>query len=421
MNRNFYILWSGQLISVVGSQGYSIAGLFWLKHATESTTLMGLLMIASTAPALFLGPIGGVIADRYSRKKIIVLCDLVNALSVLSLSVLLFLIPGKTVMIINWMIGTSIMLSISGAFFRPAISSAIPDLVSKNNIDQANALHQSSSQVSLFIGQGLGGVLYQLLGAPVLFLVDSVTYLYASISGSCVHFPKVTPDKTADWNDLYNQLKTDLREGLRFVWHNAGLRVLIIAFAVLNFLSAPFSILLPFYVEDYLFVGSEWYGFFLAAMGIGTLAGYVVMGAVNLRADKRIYFLQYPLVVMAALITALGCVKTALIALIGCFVVGIMMGLFNLNMLTILQLSTPSDIRGRVFGLIGTFTGALTPLGMGLTGIVADLTNKNLPLIFSVCGGGLLFMSILLMINRDFRTYIQSYVGQIRKDSISEA
>ena len=65
MNRNFYILWSGQFVSVVGSQGYSIAGLFWIKHATGSTTLMGVLMIASMVPALILGPVGGAISDRF--------------------------------------------------------------------------------------------------------------------------------------------------------------------------------------------------------------------------------------------------------------------------------------------------------------------------------------------------------------------
>lgn len=378
-------------------------------------------MIASMLPSLILGPIGGVIADRYPRKKIIVLCNLINAVSVLSLSLVFYLIPGETAIIIIWLMFTSISLASSGAFWGPAISSAIPDIVSKDKVDRANSLNQSSGQISMFIGQGAGGFLYQVIGAPMLFLIDGLTYLFAGISGTFVEIPKVTPEKSIIWSELFKQLKEDLKEGMIYVWRNDGLRIIVITFAVLNFLSTPFIILLPFYVEDFLNAGPEWYGFLLAALGVGTLVGYFIVGSVKLRRENRSNLMVFSLFSIAISMGTIGFVKIACLSLIGFFVVGIMMGIINLNMLTILQTSTPSEIRGRVFGLIGTVTGALVPIGMGLTGIVADLTHKNLTLIFSVCGGGLLFTSIFLFINRDFRNFIHCYPRPALNDSIKEA
>jgi len=273
MNRNFFLLWQGQSISLLGSQGFSVAMLFWIKRATGSAALMGLLQMLSSLPAVILGPIGGTLADRYSRRQIIILSDVSRAIAVLLLAGLIFLLPAATETTLVWLFVVSILIAIVTPFFNPAISASIPDLVPQNRVTTANSLGQLSFQLSVFIGQGLGGTLFRLLGAPILFLIDGVTYLFAAASESFVVIPQVTPQKNRAWKEQFLEFKRDIVKGLRYVWHKSGLRELVFVSAFLNFFTAPVIILLPFYVEDALKVKIDWYGFLLAAYGAGTMAG----------------------------------------------------------------------------------------------------------------------------------------------------
>jgi DHA3 family macrolide efflux protein-like MFS transporter len=108
LNRNFFLLWQGQFISRLGSQVVAVALVFWIKHATGSAALMGPIQMASSLPAVILAPIGGAFADRYSRRKIIVLSDALRGVAMLSLVSLMFVAPGATDTILLWLLAVSI-------------------------------------------------------------------------------------------------------------------------------------------------------------------------------------------------------------------------------------------------------------------------------------------------------------------------
>jgi DHA3 family macrolide efflux protein-like MFS transporter len=128
MNKNFVLLWQGQSVNRLGLQAFSVAMLFWIKHATDSATLMGIMLMLSTLPAVLLSPLGGALADRYSRRRIIVLSDLLSGLAVLTLAALYWIAPQSTHIILIWLFIVSLLTSILSAFFMPAISAAMPDL-----------------------------------------------------------------------------------------------------------------------------------------------------------------------------------------------------------------------------------------------------------------------------------------------------
>ena len=194
-NKDFLILWHSQLVSQLGSQAFTVAMLFWIKHLTGSATLMGTLLMASMIPGAILGPVGGVIADYYSRKKIIVWCDLISGISVLLFTAMLLFLPNEDNLLLISLFVVSIVVGIAKAFFNPAVLASIPDIAPVSKVSMANSIHQSSTQLAMFVGLGLGGLLFRLLGAPLLFLFDGLSYIYAGIVQLFMVIPQGMPER----------------------------------------------------------------------------------------------------------------------------------------------------------------------------------------------------------------------------------
>jgi len=405
-NKNFFLLWQGQFVSQMGNQAFSIAMMFWIKHETGSATLMGLIMMFSSLPSVLLGPIAGTFADRWSRRSIIIWCDVFRGVAVLLLAGLLFVRGDATDLIIVCLFIVAVITASMSAFFRPAITAAIPDLVPPDRVASANSMNQSSMQASMLAGQSVGGVLFRLLGAPVLFLIDGVSYIVSAISEMFITIPQKKIAETDGAVTALQRFKLETLEGLRFVWRNRGLRDLTLAAAFLNFFLIPIIVLLPFYVEDTLSSTTDWYGFLLAGFGLGALIGFAGAGLLRPSPRARCWTMISSLVLMSLALGALGLVASTRSALILMFLAGTLNGYVNVNIMTTMQLMTPSEIRGRVFGLLGTVSGGLAPLAMGLTGVVADLLNQNIPLIYVICGGTTAVLSVLVSFGREFRSFL---------------
>ncbi len=406
LNKNFVLLWQGQLVSQIGSQAYYVAMMFWLKHQTESASLIGLIMMFATIPAVVLSPIAGTVVDRHSRKWIIVICDLLSGLIILVQAMLLFFAADNTDLIVGSLFVVAVLMSIISAFFRPAISASIPDLVPREKLATANSMNSFSMQISTFLGQGSGGVLYRLLGAPVLFLVDAISYIFSAISEMFITIPQVIAQKSKSRRELFAAFYRDTVEGYHFIWKNKGMRYLFVAAATLNFFVTPILILLPFYVEDFLGAREDWFGYLIAGLGAGAMLGYLAASTLKTHGMRRTRLVSLSLIAMSCCFGALGLISHAPTALALFVVTGVLNGYLNINIATILQLTTPSEIRGRVFALLGTLSGGLAPIAMGLSGVVADLLDRNIPLIFGICGVVALILSIILASNKDFRLFL---------------
>jgi MFS family permease len=406
MNKDFVLLWQGQLVSQLGSQAFTIAMMFWLKHATGSATVMGVVMMVSMLPMVLLSPIGGAVADQVSRRKIIIACDLISGVAVLSLAAVMFARPDATALHIAWLFGVGLVSGVVRAFFSPAIAAAIPSLVPEEKVAAANSLNESSTEVSTLLGQGIGGVLFRVLGAPVLFLIDGITYLVSALSESFITIPQTLPDERVTWRDAGRKMKDDLRAGLRFILERRGMRNLMVTAAVINFFAMPFFILLPFYVEDSLGLTPDWYGYLLAAFGAGGIIGYVVAGTAKLEGRVRSGALLACLVLLSVGMGTLGAAARPWHALALFLATGLAHGFFQVGIITILQLSTPEELRGRVFGVLHTLVMGLAPISMGLTGVAADLLDQNARLMFMICGAVLLVAALAAAFDAPTRTFL---------------
>jgi len=302
------------------------------------------------------------------------------------------------------------------SFFNPAVTASIPDLVPRPRVAAANSLNQFAVQVTSFLGQGIGGVLYRVLGMPVLALFNGVTFLFSALSETFITIPQEIPQKNGDWKRTLADFKQDLGEGLSYIWQRKGLRTLIFGFSVINFFSIPVIVLFPFYVEDFLLATTDWMGYLAAAFGFGAMGGYLFAGAVNLSGSIRKNLLIFCLLLQTLLMIEIGLVLRPWVSLCVIFILGVCNGFVNINVMTILQKSTPSIIRGRVFGLVGAITGGLSPIAMGLSGVVADLTGQNIPLIY-ISGGAITFiLTAIISFSADYRRFL----AFAQKESIPE-
>ncbi len=405
-NRNFFLQWQGQTVSRFGSQVFSIAMVFWIKRATGSASIMGLMSLLSGLPAILLMPVGGALADRFRRKTIIIVGDLLRGLAVTALAALIFFRPEATGAILIALFFVAVFNGIVGAFFGPAIGATIPDLVPVDKVTAANSMGQLSLQASVFLGQGAGGVLFRVLGAPVLFLLNGLSFLYAAFSEMFVQIPQVLPERHGDWRAQVRVFRDDLVEGMRYVWHRPGLRELVALSAVISFFTAPLIILLPFYVEDFLRVRPDWYGFILAAFGAGNLLGYLTAGIVRPAPNSRARAIIILTLIAAIMYGFLGLVIRPAAALAFAVLGGFASGFVTVNITTLVQVTTPSDIRGRVVGLLAALSSSLTPIAMGLAGVVADLVGQNVPGIYLVSGIIMTVAALAISSGRAFRSIL---------------
>jgi DHA3 family macrolide efflux protein-like MFS transporter len=405
-NRDFLLLWQGQLVSQVGQRAFGLAVLFFIKEATGSASLMGFIVVLSSLPGVLLGPMGGTFADKFSRKNILVYGDLINGLFVLSLAVMMFMMPQSTSLLIVWLFVVATAGNIIFAFFTPAVQSAIPDLVPKTKLDMANSLNQLALFISLFIGQGLGGLLYAATGAAMLFLINGFTYLFASGSETFIRIPQSVPDKTKTGRIAFRMFISDTREGLHYVWNQKGMRILFLVAALLYLFISPMALLLPFYVEDYLKLNADWYGYLLMSLGVGSVIGYMIAGSANVRGRDQSNLIIFSLLGASIGMGFLGFLGQPYIVLTVIFFVGLFTGIFMVKATTVLQLASSSELRGRVFGLLATLTSGLAPLGMGIAGVIADLANKNIPVIYATCGALVLLLSIAMAASKEARDFL---------------
>ena len=182
----------------------------------------------------------------------------------------------------------------------------------------------------------------------------------------------------------------------------------LITGAVFNALLMPISVLLPVYATRYLQVDVRWYGFLLAAIGAGAIAGCTAIGAARskLTGPARRALLIAGFAGLALALMVLGQIRSLWFALAILFATGVFSGTINVLVMSITQRRTSSEFRGRVIGLQTMMTRVLVPIGLVGGGAIADLTGRNVPLVYGICGALALVSVLLLASHRSTRAFL---------------
>jgi MFS family permease len=400
-NKNFLVLWQGQAVSQFGNQAFALMMMFWTRQATGSSSQVGLLMMLTSLPGLLLGPFGGAVADRHSRKALIIGCDLARGVCLLGLAALMARHGGSVETVLPALVAVALLEGILSALFFPAIAASLPDLVPREKVASANSLYQFSSRSAVTLGQAAGGVLFGWLGAAALCLIDALSFFF---SASCAAF--VSIPQPSDRPERASSYFQDTFEGLRFVRRQPGMLLFLLTAAALNFFFMPVFVLLPFYATNVLRSGSGLYGFLMAAFAAGGLLGFAVAGSLRPTGKARQRAVIAALLSNALAFSTLGLARQPWTAVASLVLVGFLTSIVNVLVVTLCQLAAPGAMRGRVMGLVLAMSRAMSPLGMALGGVLGDLTGHDIPPLYLACGLLPFFLLCLVSTRPDFRAFL---------------
>ncbi len=411
LNKNYLLLWQGQTVSMFGESLARIALMLWIVETTDSATMMGTLLMIAAIPNIILGPISGALADRFSRKKIIVICDIVSGLLSLVMALALVFYAKNPGFIISVIFVVYVGMAITNIFFSSAVISITPDLVPFDKVATANALEMVLIQVADLLGRGVGAVIYRMLGGPAIFILDSLTFIFSAASESFITTIQKPQGGLGDWRKSVKQLFTDTKEGFAFVLKNRGLRNVIWVYGALNFFVEPFFVLMPFYVKDGRFLNAtlDWVGYIFAGMALGTTIGYWLPAILPKRGHGIGWLMMACMFFMGIGYGALAFVHQTWLALIIMTGNGILTGLNSNYIYSKLQVSIPQEMRGRVLSVLTTLVLCVSPVAMGIAGVAADYFNHRLNVIFLFSGGIMSLVVIWGCTQQEFRRFIMGH------------
>lgn len=396
-NKNFLILWQGQLVSTAGDAVYSIALGFWVLAVTGSTALMGTLMAASTLPGVLVSPFAGVLIDRSRKKRLFILMDFLRSACILLVAAAAWNGALKV-----WMVfAAGIILSLCGAVFQPGILSSVPDLVPKEKIANANSAFSVVTSGSNLIGSVAGGFLYQALGAPALFLFDGLSFLF---SGGSLAFVTIPDRQKAQKVSFFD----DMKEGFRTIWRQPGLRLILLAAAMCNFCSfVGITLILPFCKETPA-LGAGGYGMMMGSFMGGAMLGFVLFSIVTLKPRMIV-----PAYLAASLVSNLSFIVGINQSVVPLMIILVAIGgfansLINVLFMSAVQSSTAQEVRGKVMAFMSMITQGLTPFAMALGGVLGEAFPLR-AVISSAFAASLLFL-LFTSFSRDCRAYLADAV-----------
>jgi DHA3 family macrolide efflux protein-like MFS transporter len=394
--RAFFVLWSGQAFSLLGSQIVSFALIWWLTKTTGSASVLAGASLAALLPQVVLGPWIGVWVDRWNRRRTLILADLVVALATLAL-LLLFragLASPAAVFVVL------VVRSVAGGFHGTAMSASTSLMVPERFLTRIQGLNQMLQGGSAIVAAPLGALALELLPMHGVIAIDLVTA--ACAIGPLLFIAVPQPLRTAAERARPANSLREMREGFAWLRPRHGLLLLMGMAALINLLLVPAFSLLPLFVKQELGGGAPLLAALESAAGVGSVVGGLLLAAWG-GFRRRIWTVLGGMLCIGLGVLAFGLTPagTTLWAVSSLLLMTISSGLCNGALLAILQTRVDPALQGRVFSLLGSLSLGAAPLGLALAGPAADLLGLR-PiflaggLVCALCGAGGFFNSALL-------------------------
>jgi MFS family permease len=383
-NRNYALLWWGQLVSELGNRFHWIAISLWIYSETRSASAVSIAISSMFAGSLLVGLWAGVVVDYFDRKRIMVFSDVARA-------VLVALIPF--LMTVNiWLVYLDLMLiSTATAFFRPAIFSVVPQVVRRSDLLPANSFFSAMDTGTEIVGPALAGIVAVMFGYAPLLYMDSATYLVSALCILGMSIPSVT---AAVGKVSLSSVWDGVKEGLRYIRSDSlqwGLFILLfpvtLVGASLNALQTPLA-------KGVIGISDSEFGSFQAVWGFGFVAASLMLGWYGARFRRHILVLGGYFLVFAA--TALMGFSTSFLTLVAAaFAVGFANTMYYVGLSTTIMEYSPQGVLGRVISTRQLAIGVVRVVAPLLLGLLADAVGIRETIVAMAVAGTVITMVIL--------------------------
>lgn len=358
--RDFLLIWVGQLVSGVGSRLTSFALGIWVYQTTGSTTRFALIFVAMAVPALLISPIAGALVDRWDRRRTMIVCDAVSALTMFALALLY-----ATDTLALWHVYAGVGISaMANAFLQPAYAASIPLLASQEQLTRVNGLVQTGFAIAQVGGPLLAGVLVSTISMQGVLIVDALTFVIGVIALLFARVPRPARSEGAE-QGLWQEAAT----GFRYVRDRGGLLGLLLVFGATNFLFGIASIAITPLVLS--FADATLLGVQMAVGGCGLLLGGLAMSTWG-GPRRRIHGVLGFSLAAGVLLAVHGLAPSFALVLVAGFGFFLTLPVLNASNAALWQSKVPADLQGRCFAIQRVLSEAAMPLGYCLAGPLAE-------------------------------------------------
>jgi len=366
-HRNFRLFFGGQLISLIGSWMQNTAQGWLVYELTGSKLLLGVVTAVGSAPMMLFSIWGGSLADRHS-KRVIVVCTqtaLMVAAFIFGALIALKWIQTWHILVLAAFAGLAM------AFDMPARQAFMVEMTSRRDLMNAISLNSSIVNGARVIGPSVAGFLMARVGLATCFFLNGLSFVAVIAGLMFMRLPRFVPPERPEsaW--------AHAAEAFTYVWQHRRLRLMLILFAIVGIFGWSYTVLMPAFATDVLHVGQEKYGTLLSANGLGALLGALTVATFGSYVSRRLLVLG-GLGVFSLMLLLLAIVPYYHLALVFLVIGGWGMLLFLSTVNTLLQTSSSDEMRGRVMGIWAVIFGGMTPIGALVAGTSSQFLGDAL-------------------------------------------
>lgn len=371
--RNFALLWTGGLISLMGDFVLMVALPFFVYEETGSTFASAVIVAAELLPRLLFGSFAGVFVDRWDRKRVMVLASIGQGVIILPL---LQVTSNATMWIVFVVTFFQVTLAM---FFGPAENALLPLLVREDQLLPANSLNALNNNLARLIGPPIGGAILAIWGLPGVVLFDSLTFVVAGlmilvIRSSAARAASVEGAPSTEPMTVPNQdFWKEWREGIDIVRLNRVVAVLFISVVLLNFGGVMIDPMAAPYIVDVVKAGPEVFGWLVTVQAVGGILGGLLASRVGQRMDTASLY-GWAEVVLGVIIFIRYNIPYLPVLFVMTFLIGLPAALGAAAMDTLFQQKVPNSHLGRIIGTLNTTVGLTSLFGvLGISGMLGEV------------------------------------------------
>ena len=385
-SRNFRLFLTGQFISAIGTWMTFTATSWLILTLTGSGTALGINAALAFGPVLVLGPWGGVLADRFDKRRILTFTQSTAAVISLSLATIVFTDVVSLWMVFALSLASGIVISID----NPARQSFYVEMVGEGTLTNAVSLNSAAFTGARIIGPALAGILIATVGMAICFLIDGISYLAVLGALLAMHGAEMHAQQRSA------RERGHLVAGLRYVWETDALRRPLLVMAVVFTFVFEWQVLVPLLANHTFHAGPGAFGLLSAAAGVGSFIGAIM--AANRNERPSMHGLGVWLAAVGVTMALVSVAPTLPVAMVLMVPIGFFAMSFMITGNTMLQLEAKPQARGRVMALYGVVFLGSTPIGAPLVGWLAEILGARL--MFLAAGSLAVAVAVAVLVSR---------------------